>query len=124
MPSIEQEGNAPDPERPSASYSLIARFQYEPPARRAYFRAQEAVFTAQPPADLSVYRFQLDRISHVAVIGEPPPQELERTLRAILATGIPASLPAEVLKQLQDRRTRMSAQGLWVEGHYRPGRRL
>ena len=104
-------------------YHRTARFADEPSAGLAYGAAQRAIFDG-PPNDLSAYRFQLNTIYHVTVLGEPPPADLDDQLTEILASGEPAILPAEVLAALAERRRQMSRRGFWSEGHYRPGRRL
>ncbi len=78
--------------------------------------------TARNVFQLSAFRFHLDRIWHVAVLGDRPADDLDRQLRMILTRGEPASLPEAVLAQLQLRRARATTVGPWVEGHYRPGR--
>jgi hypothetical protein len=105
-------------------YHQAARFPGEEPAGAAYFAAQEAVAAHAGDVDLSAYRFQLDRVYHVVVLGDPPPAELHDELRAILAAGDPAQLPEDVLKLLNARRAEATRAAPWVEGHYRPGRRL
>jgi hypothetical protein len=95
----------------------------EPVAKEAYFQSQELVF-ADERADLSVYRFLLDQISHVAVLGATPPEEIDTQLRAILSTGDPVLLPSDILTALYGRRAQMKQRGTWVEGHYRPGKKL
>lgn len=129
MPSLERGG---PPGRPEESdhrefepvpYHRVARFGDEQVASRAYRHAQDAVFQG-PPSDLSVYRFLLDQVSHVAVLGELPPTDLDAQLTAILAAGEPATLPHEVLSALAQRRQQLSRPGTWLEGHYRPGRPL
>ena len=105
-----------DQERPP--YSRVARFPGERPAGRAYNQAQELIFR-DPGCDLSVYRLQLERIWHVAVLGEPPRADLEQRLQAILSTGEPASLPEAILSELARRRTQAIKLGPWVEGHLR-----
>ncbi len=111
----------PSTEHESVPYHRVARFAGERPAGTAYAAVQQAIF-AGPPNDVSAYRPQLNRIYHVAVLGEPPPPELDEQLGQILARGEPAELPADVLQALTDRRRRMSRQGPWTERHYRPGR--
>ncbi len=128
MPSPEY-GPGDPPEQPRRQedepvpYHRTARFAGEQPAGRAYFSAQRAIFDG-PPNDLSTYRFQLNHIYHVAVLGEAPPAELDRQLTDILASGEPAALPSDVLRALTDRRNQAITRGPWSEGHYRPGRRL
>ena len=55
---------------------------------------------------------------------DPPPTALHDALRRILATGEPATIPEDVLKLLNARRAEATEAGPWVEGHYRPGKRL
>ena len=105
-------------------YYRASRFPGERPAGQAYLAAQEALFRYPQPVDVSVYRFQLNRVYHVTVLGEPPPEELDQTLAALLATGEPAALPPEVVKLLVQRRRQATRHGSWSEGHYRPGQRL
>ena len=128
MPSPEHgpSGLAEAPRRhedESVPYHRTARFADEPSAGLAYGAAQRAIFDG-PPNDLSAYRFQLNTVYHVTVLGEPPPAELDTQLVAILASGEPSILPPEVLAALTERRRQMSRRGGWIEGHYRPGRRL
>ena len=128
MPSPEHGPSRPTeqsrrPEDEPAPYHRTGRFADEPSAGLAYTAAQDAIFSG-PPNDLSAYRFQFNRVYHVAVLGEPPPADLDQQLAAILATGEPAQLPHEVLTALVERRRQMSRRGGWTEGHYRPGRRL
>src|SRR6266508_4225614 len=116
MPSPEHGGGPPRPDQPQqpepepVPYHRVARFAGERPAGDAYFAAQDALFAA-PDVDLSVYRFQLDRRYHVAVLGDPPPADLDQTLTDILAVGEPADLPAAVLQQLAARRAQAIRQG-------------
>jgi hypothetical protein len=119
MPQQEHEPSAEN-QSPSL-YLQAARFRSERKAERAYFRAQEALYKA-PECDLSTYRFLLERISHVAVLGAPPPEELDRTIRRILAAGEPTTLPDEVVEALLKRRAQQIRLGPWVERHWRPGK--
>ena len=107
----------------SEPYIRAARFASEPPAGQAYVALQQAIFTAAPN-DLSAYRFQLDGVYHVAVVGVRPPPALEERLTAILAAGEPTELPPAVQQALLARRAQVTPHGPWWEGHYRPGRRL
>ena len=108
---------------PSDPYVRAARFVGEQPAGRAYRALEQAVYTAEPN-DLSVYRFQLDGVYHVAVMGVRPPPALEERLTALLSTGTPTELPAAVQQTLLARRAQVTPHGPWWEAHYRPGRRL
>lgn len=118
------EGGTPSPESELPRYHQAARFASEALAETTYFAAQEVVFAHAGDVDLSAYRFQLNRVDHVVVLGNPPPTELHAQLRTVLATGEPAVLPEDVLKLLNARRTAATQVGPWVEGHYRPGRRI
>ncbi len=121
MSSSERSGESSTSEPPP--YYRAARFTGEKPARRAYNRAQETIFQA-PDCELSAYRFHLNRIWHVAVVGDQPPDDLDRQLREILSRGEPAFLPEALLRQLQRRRAQATRLGPWVEGHYPPERNL
>ena len=126
MPQPERRpGGPPTPERAELPrYHQAARYSGNQPAGVAYVAAQEAIFAHADNVDLSAYRFRLDRVDHVAVLGDPPPTALHDALRAILATGEPATIPEDVLKLLNARRAQATEAGPWVEGHYRPGKRL
>ena len=127
MPSPERGSGDPEQhprrEHDPVPYHRVARFAGEQPAGRAYAAAQRIIFDG-PPNDLSAYRFQLNRVYHVTVLGQPPPADLDEQVRESLASGEPATLPAEVFQALAERRRQMSRRGPWSEGHYRPGRRL
>jgi len=121
MPSPEhgQAGGNPDHVHLGERYDLVTRFPTEWLARQAYFRSQETVFCA--PCDLSVFRFLLNHVSHVAVIGVPPPEELDQQLRRILRAGALSALPGDILLALWERRLQAHREGSWVERHWRPG---
>ncbi len=118
------EGGAPSPEAALPRYHQAARFEREALAETTYFAAQEVVFAHAGDVDLSAYRVQLNRVDHVVILGEPPPADLHEALRAVLAAGEPAVVPEDVLRLLNARRTAATKAGPWVEGHYRPGKRL
>jgi hypothetical protein len=128
MPSPEAE-NRPDQqnigkEEAERFYYQAARFPAgERPAGVAYFQIQRLIYQDRD-CDLSVFRFQLQRIYHVAVLGEPPQPNLEAKLSSALANGQPTLLAEEVLRILQQRRAQATRQGPWVERHWRPGERL
>jgi hypothetical protein len=75
-------------------------------------------------AELSAYRIMLNTLYHVVVLGEQPGAETREKIRRALSPGEPTSLPADILKALNHRRIEMKQHGEWVEGHYRPGKRL
>ncbi len=121
----------PSPERPTGTeaehepqpYSQAARFTSERFAGRTYRQAQAAIYNAREDVDLSAYRFHLNTIWHVAVLGVQPPEEVAQQISTILAAGEPTALPDDVLRLFQERRAQAAQLGPWVEGHYRPGRR-
>ena len=128
MPSPEGE-NRPQqqperkPEQEPIPYYKAARFRAEQIAGKAYFTAQNLIFN-DPGCDLSVYRIQLNRIYHLAALGESPSEELDQKLQEILSTGESVSLPPQILKFLTQRRNQAIKKGPWVERHYRPGLNL
>ena len=115
MPSLETERG---PEQSKEPFCIAAKFKAEPVSRRAYFTAQDAI-KKDRENDLSVYRFQLSGVFHVAVLGLTPPEPLEQRLRQILAAGDPATLPENIVSLLFVRRAEMSQQSNWLERHYR-----
>jgi hypothetical protein len=125
MPSIERGGppeppdDPPAPESERPPYLRAARFADEPRSRRAYDHAQQALY-ATPQSDVSVYRLQLNRVWHLAALGELPPAELANQLAAILAAGEPATLPPNAITFLMQRRAQATRLGRWVERHQRP----
>ncbi len=127
MPSPEHNEGAgrgdldPKKEQEGIPYYLASRFNGERPSGQAYFSAQKLIFNS-PESELSVYRFQLDRIYHVAVLGDrPEDQSLEDKVKAILSHGESVPLPPTVLKLLIARRQQQTKYGPWNEGHFRPG---
>jgi hypothetical protein len=129
MPSVEGRGGQPaQPGEPTKEteqppYSKAARFAGEKSARKAYFQAQEVIFQ-DTESELSAFRITLNAIYHVAVLGEQPSEKTDQEITRILAQGMMTTLPPEVLSALNARRLQMSQAGEWVEGHYRPGKRL
>lgn len=105
-------------------YLRVARFSHEQPAGRTYFRIQQALFRTGHDNDVSAFRFRLNQVWHVAVLGDPPPTPLAKRLEALLSAGEPATLPEQILDSLKQRRAQVQGIGHWVEGHYRPGRRM
>src|SRR5215208_2533007 len=84
-------------------YLRVARFSGERPAGRAYNQLQDVIFRS-PACELSVFRMLLQRDWHVAVLGDPPDDTLDRRIRQVLSRGTPASLPEEIFQELQQRR--------------------
>jgi hypothetical protein len=117
--SPESPRGEPRPEHEPLPYTQAARFAGEQPAAHAYAAAQDAIYTG-PPNDLSVFRFRLNQVWHVAALGLQPPSELAQALTAILAAGEPATLPDDLWQLLTQRRQQATRLGPWVERHERP----
>lgn len=118
--SPERPHGEPSREQEIAPYSQTARYPADEPARRAYQATQDTIHDERARCDLSTYRFLLDRVWHVAVLGSPPPEPVDLRLRAILSSGEPVELPREVLGALTARREQARRFGPWVERHERP----
>jgi len=119
MPSPERPRDEPNPETAPLPYARAARFAGEPAAGRAYAAAQALIYQATD-CDLSVFRFQLSRVWHVAALGQTPPADLAGHLEALLAAGEPVTLPPELLRIFAQRRAQATRQAPWVERHRRP----
>lgn len=100
-------------------YCWAVSFPDDTTSESAYFQAQHTIFLSD--CDVSVFRFGLHGVRYVAVIGQPPPADLDAKLRDVLSTGAPASLPNGILGFLAERRRHAQRLGPWVEGHYRQG---
>src|SRR5688572_33096963 len=94
------EGRTPSPEAELPRYHQAARFAGEELAEVTYFAAQDVVFAHAGDVDLSAYRFQLNRVDHVVIVGEPPPADLHDAVRAVLPAGEPALVPEDALRLL------------------------
>jgi hypothetical protein len=112
-----------EPGQPLPRYCRAARFRSHDAAGAAYQRAQATLY-AHLECDLSTYRFVLDGVSHVAVLGDQPPSELDQQLKTILSAGEATALPDDVFAALAQRRRQAIQLGPWVEGHHRPGKPL
>jgi hypothetical protein len=106
-----------------APYHRAARYMDEQASEAPYDQAQQTIY--ETPCDLSVYRLCLgpELTWHVAVLGNLPPEGLNRRIEEILASGEQIALPDEVLAQLTARRREQSSRGSWVEAHHFPRRR-
>jgi len=124
-PETTSGGHIEHSQQPESSdpFVLAAKFHADRPAKRAYFSIQETLYRS-PDNDLSVFRFLLNRVPHVVVLGAVPDQTLEQRLRKLLAAGDLATLPADVIATLLARRLEATGEGSWVERHYRPGLNL
>jgi hypothetical protein len=99
-------------------YYQAARFQSKQKAGAVYFPLQQYIFEVKDDCDLSVYRFKHEGTWYVVVIGERPPDNIHVALEAKLTNGILATLDAEVLSYLLNRRNEAIQLGPWVERHY------
>ncbi len=123
MPQPEREPRRRPPEPALPRYHQAARFPDEPSAGAAFAAAQELLYACDD-IELSAYRFLLNAVYHALVLGDPPPPEVHDELRTIFSRGEPAQLPEDLLERFNARRREARQAGPWVEGHYRPGRRL
>src|SRR4051794_15963443 len=94
------------------AFLRAVRFDGETTAKATYFQMQEAVFAND--WDLSVYRFLLSAISHVAILGAAQPPEVQATVEGILSPGEPANLPPHIVSTLLQRREQAKRVGPWV----------
>jgi hypothetical protein len=109
-------------EQEGTPYYLAAKFPSERAAGRVYFQIQKLI--DNPEADLSEYRFQIQGVWHVAVVGDAPSKELAEELEKWLSSGESVELSGDALEFLFRRRAEQIKHGPWVERHYRPGRRF
>ena len=107
------------PEEAAVPYYLARRFRTEPLGAVAYRKVRDLIYGSNH--ELSVYRFQLSQIFHVAVIGTPPPEPFEQRIRRLLSSGDRAELPHDILSVLYQRRAEASRHGAWIERHFGPG---
>ncbi len=101
-------------------YHRAARYQNERPSQKAYTKAQELVHH-RADVDLSAYRIIFQKHWHVTVLGDPPPDDVDQRVQAILATGERTTLPNLVLTTLNHRRLLARDLHPYVELHHRPG---
>ena len=105
------------------SFHQAARYPDEQSSETPYDQAQQTIY--ETPCDLSIYRLRLGHnlVWHVAVLGSPPPEDLQRRIEEILSTGEPVTLPDDILTHLVQRRAEQSGRGDWAEAHHFPRRR-
>jgi hypothetical protein len=60
------------------------RFQKEALSRHAYFSVQDTIHDPGNPNELSVYRFLLNGVWHVSILGDQPDVELDEKLNGLL----------------------------------------
>lgn len=111
-------------EEETPPYLRTARFTNEKDAYLSYQACQRLI--RDPDVDLSAYRFQLDRVWHVAALGPaPPPEEIGSKIDEYLSRGEAVTLPPDIPTILLARRRQILSPGMtWFEGHYHPGGRL
>lgn len=116
-------GKPPERREEDNSYHRAARYPGEEASEQPYDAMQEMIRVE--PCNLSVYRLRLgeDLEYHVAVLGEPPEERLQRRIEDTLKDGMPVTLPQEVLNALIARRHEQQHNGDWVERHHFPRRR-
>ena len=119
--SPERPGGGHEQDQPDRPYYRAVRFTREGEARRAYFAAQEFICTDESSSELSTYRFLLNSVWHVGVLGERPDDAAEQQLQRMLRGGLPTELPDDILDALAERREQATKQASWVERHYRSG---
>jgi hypothetical protein len=120
MPSPEQPQPESEAPKELPAYHQAARYRNERPAGKAYTKAQELIYK-RSDVDLSAYRLLVKKQWHVSVLGEMPPEEVDKRVRQILASGEPATLPEEILRVLHHRRLLAKQVAPWVEAHHTPG---
>jgi hypothetical protein len=100
---------------------LAARFDSQDQAGRVYSAIHE-MLRASRESDLSVYRFELGGVPHVAVVGLEPSAHILQGVGQALAGGQPVTLAQEAVLWLLERRADMAPEGPgFTEGHYTQG---
>jgi len=102
----------------SEPYLRAARYSSDQNALSAYTKIQARLFGSD--WDLSAYRVKYADVPHVVVLGASPPPQADQEITAMLAAGSPATLPADVITYLIQRRAQAQRIGPWVERHWRP----
>src|SRR5712691_5840898 len=104
------EGANPESDHAPLPYYRAARFRGESVAGHAYDRAQALIYR-NDEADLSVYRFHIERDWYVAVVGEEPVAALQEQIAGILRVGVMVELPPPMLEFFQERRSEAMKHG-------------
>lgn len=118
----EKRDNADEAGEGRQPYERAAHFagpHGERDSRRAYKKSRDEIYEAN--VDLSVFRFvgKMGLVGWcVALIGERPPEDLERKLGRHLDRGAEVALPQPIAEQLRERRRQIAGQAPWVEGRY------
>ena len=123
MPSPENRGPDPNAEQEKPPvYSRAARYTDGDTAGAAYFEVQDVLYGSE--YELSAFRFQLDQLWHVAVVGELPPAAFDQTVQTLLVDGTPETLPPNLITFFNERRIEARQIAPWVERHFRPGKSM
>jgi len=118
-----RERNPHKENEPHQDYYQASRYNEQQVALDTYEQLQDLLLNS-PDVDLSTYRFLVNQVSFVAVLGKQPPDEIETEVIGFLSAGERIELPDTILKALRDRRAQATKQGPWIEGHYRPGKHM
>jgi hypothetical protein len=97
---------------------LAARFNSLDQAGNVYTSIHE-LLRASRESDLSVYRFEMGGVPHVAVVGPEPSPGILQAVGQALAPGQPVTLVQEAARWLLERRADMAPEDPgFTEGHY------
>lgn len=98
-------------------YYQAARFANGKKAGTVYDKLQQLIFIED--CDLSAYRFKLNNVWHVVVIGQKPTDKIHVEVEAQLTNGTLTTLDKKLLSYLMDRRGKAIELGPWIEVHYK-----
>src|SRR5947209_7993483 len=87
---------------PEAPYCRVASFIDDGVASFARRWAQEVIDAAG--SQLAAFSFPLCSYPHVAIVGVPPPEDLDHCLEGVLSLGEPATIPEQFIEDLERRR--------------------
>lgn len=99
-------------QEPSPPGWVLARRYPDASSARRVWEAVRGLLLAED-LEASTFRFTLDGVDHVAVLGEAPLEsDMHRTLQVLLdARGTHADVPDSALEQLRERRQRFRQTG-------------
>jgi hypothetical protein len=101
-------------------FYLAARFASLEQAGESYAPIQE-LLRAHGDTDLSVYRFELRGVAHVAVLGIEPPEPIMAAINQALSPEEPVILEEEIAAWLLHRREQRDQREGFSEAHYTRG---
>src|SRR5580704_19461569 len=99
MPSPEGSRGPDHSAQQPVPYFQVARFRRERTAQRTYTSIQDVLFGNE--CDLSTYRFLLDQIAHVAVLGTRPAETLVQVIERLLTAGERTTVPEDIQALLE-----------------------